>query len=57
MNDSPAAQNDLFERIHTLVTTARLQVRRTVNTTMVQTYWQIGQLDNWTINCRRRTAR
>ncbi|MFT4926923.1 MAG: putative nuclease of restriction endonuclease-like (RecB) superfamily [Phenylobacterium sp.] len=44
MNNPPAAQNDLFERIHTLVITARLQVRQTVNTTMVQTYWQIGQL-------------
>lgn len=40
MNNPPVAQNNLFERIHTLVTTARLQVRQTVNTTMVQ----IGQL-------------
>ena len=34
----------LFERIRDLVLTARHQLRQTVNSTMVQTYWDIGRM-------------
>ena len=39
-----AAQPDLYKGIRDLLLAARTQVRQTVNTAMVQTYWQIGRL-------------
>lgn len=35
---------DLYQSIRTLLLAARAQVRQTVNTAMVQTYWQIGRV-------------
>ena len=35
---------DLHQAIRTLLLAARAQVRQTVNTAMVQTYWQIGRV-------------
>jgi hypothetical protein len=34
---------DLYQGIRDLVVSAHTQVRQTVNTAMVQTYWQIGR--------------
>ncbi len=34
----------LYQAIRTLLLAARAQVRQTVNTAMVQTYWQIGRV-------------
>ena len=34
----------LFERIRELVMQARHQLQQTVNSTMVQTYWDIGRM-------------
>ena len=34
----------LFERIRDLVVQARYQLQRSVNATMVQTYWDIGRM-------------
>lgn len=45
MNKRPVTtQADLYQGIRDLLVVARAQVRQTVNTAMVQTYWQIGQL-------------
>jgi len=33
-----------YQAIRSLLLTARLQVRQTVNTAMVQTYWHIGRM-------------
>lgn len=38
------AESDLFGRIAALLTTARQSVRQAVNSTMVLTYWGIGQI-------------
>ena len=38
---SPA---DLYQNIRDVLLAARTQVRQTVNTAMVQTYWHIGRL-------------
>lgn len=38
------SNTELFERIRTLVLDARNQLRQTVNTTMVLTYWDIGRM-------------
>ena len=43
MSESPA-NVELYDRIHELVVNARDQLRQTVNTTMVQTYWDIGRM-------------
>jgi predicted nuclease of restriction endonuclease-like (RecB) superfamily len=41
---SVLADADLLHTIRHLLLTAKAQVRQTVNTAMVQTYWQIGRL-------------
>jgi len=41
---NPPAHNALYERIRELVITARSQLRQTVNTTIVLTYWDIGRM-------------
>jgi len=41
---NPPAHNELFERIRELVISARSQLRQTINTTMVLTYWDIGRM-------------
>jgi predicted nuclease of restriction endonuclease-like (RecB) superfamily len=38
------ASADLYRSIRDVLLSARVQVRQTVNTAMVQTYWQIGRL-------------
>lgn len=38
------AKSDLYQGIRDILLAARNQVRQTVNTAMVQTYWQIGRL-------------
>jgi predicted nuclease of restriction endonuclease-like (RecB) superfamily len=43
MNDSTYSDS-LFQQISQLVQQARQQLQRSVNTAMVQTYWQIGRL-------------
>lgn len=35
---------DLYQSVRVLLLTAKTQVRQTVNTAMVQTYWHIGRL-------------
>ncbi len=37
-------QADLYQGIRALLLAARTQVRQTVNTAMVQTYWHIGRM-------------
>ena len=44
MTDLISAPNPLYQGIRDILLSARAQVRQTVNTTMVQTYWQIGRL-------------
>jgi len=45
MSNLPATSAaDLYQGIRDILLSARTQVRQTVNTTMVQTYWQIGRL-------------
>jgi predicted nuclease of restriction endonuclease-like (RecB) superfamily len=39
----PSLNAELYQAIRQLLLAARTQVRQTVNTTMVQTYWLIGQ--------------
>lgn len=43
-NATVIAQADLYQNIRDLLLAARVQVRQTVNTAMVQTYWQIGRM-------------
>jgi len=43
MNNLPVTA-DLYQNIHDVLLAARAQVRQTVNTAMVQTYWQVGRL-------------
>ncbi len=43
MNKSPSSP-ELFERVRALVLDARNKLRQTVNTAMVQTYWDIGRM-------------
>ena len=38
------ATADLYQIIRDILLAARTQVRQTVNTAMVQTYWQVGRL-------------
>ena len=38
------SQASLYESIRTLLLASRTQVRQTVNTAMVQTYWHIGRM-------------
>ncbi len=45
MSQLPTAPSgDLYQGIRDLLLSARSQVRQTVNTAMVQTYWQIGRM-------------
>ena len=45
MSNLPAtAEVVLYQGIRDVLLAARTQVRKTVNTTMVQAYWQIGRL-------------
>ncbi|MGC2456891.1 MAG: PDDEXK nuclease domain-containing protein [Gallionellaceae bacterium] len=45
MSNMPATSAaDLYQGIRDILLAARTQVRQTVNTTMVQAYWQIGRL-------------
>lgn len=45
MSNVPALPTaDLYQDIRDILLSARKQVRQTVNTTMVQAYWQIGRL-------------
>lgn len=44
MSDVSLIESVLYEQISTLVEQSRQQVQQTINTTMVQTYWQIGCL-------------
>ena len=41
---SPAGTEHLHQNIRELLLIAKAQVRQTVNTAMVQTYWQVGRL-------------
>lgn len=41
---TPNLNSELIATIRTLLTESRRQLQQTVNTTMVQTYWQIGRL-------------
>ncbi len=41
---SAVPSGDLYQGIRDLLLAARTQVRQTVNTAMVQTYWQIGRM-------------
>ena len=41
---TPKLNSELIATIRTLVNESRRQLQQTVNTTMVQTYWQIGRL-------------
>ena len=41
---SAPAPTDLYQHIRDVLLAARTQVRQTVNTAMVQTYWQVGRL-------------
>lgn len=41
---SEPAPTDMYQHIRDVLPAARTQVRQTVNTAMVQTYWQIGRL-------------
>jgi predicted nuclease of restriction endonuclease-like (RecB) superfamily len=43
-NDLTPAPTSLYQGIRDILLSARTQVRQTVNTAMVQTYWQIGRL-------------
>jgi hypothetical protein len=43
-NLSAPNSNNLYQGIRDLLLVARSQVRQTVNTAMVQTYWQIGRM-------------
>ena len=43
MNHLPSL-NPLYQQISQLIQDARQQLQRSVNTAMVQTYWQIGRL-------------
>ena len=43
MNNLPVTA-DLYQNIHDVLLAARAQVRLSVNTAMVQTYWQVGRL-------------
>ena len=38
------ATADLYQDSRDILLAARTQVRQTVNTAMVQTYWQVGRL-------------
>ena len=40
----PLINSQLVADIRTLLSGARLQLQRSVNTAMVQTYWQLGRL-------------
>jgi hypothetical protein len=45
MNNSPVTgKMVLYQGIRDVLLSARTRVHQTVNTTMVQTYWQIGRL-------------
>lgn len=45
MSKLPAThEKNLYQGIRDILLSARTQVRQTVNTTMVQSYWQIGRL-------------
>ena len=45
MSNLPASTPaDLYQNIRDVLPAARTQVRQTINTAMVQTYWQIGRL-------------
>lgn len=44
MTDLSPAPADLYQNIRDVLLLARTQVRQSVNTAMVQTYWQIGRL-------------
>ena len=45
MSDLPAnAEVALYQGIRSILLAARMQVRQTVNTAMVQAYWQVGRL-------------
>lgn len=44
MNKQPSTTNALFSEISTLIEQARQQIKRSVNTAMVHTYWHIGRL-------------
>ena len=45
MSNVPATPEvGLYQGIRDILLSARTQVRQTVNTAMVQTYWQIGRL-------------
>ena len=42
--DAALSHTDLHQAIRSLLLTARAQVRQTINTAMVQTYWHIGRM-------------
>ena len=44
MSNLPAPAPDLYQSIRDVLLAARTQVRLTVNTAMVQTYWHVGRL-------------
>lgn len=44
MNDLQPTQNQLIGNIVKIIQQARSQVRQTVNSAMVQSYWEIGRL-------------
>ena len=42
--DAALSHTDLHQAIRSLLLTTRAQVRQTINTAMVQTYWHIGRM-------------
>ncbi len=44
MNNLPTENNDLTQSIAQIIEQARTQVKQTVNSAMVQCYWNIGRL-------------
>ena len=42
--NGPESSQTLLDNVRTLIDQSRQQLRQTVNTTMVQTYWHIGRL-------------
>lgn len=44
MSESLTKNSQLFDEISQLIEQARQEVQRSINTTMIQTYWEIGRL-------------
>lgn len=45
ISKQPSTQHtELFKQVHSMISEARQQLQKTVNHTMVNTYWQVGRL-------------